>query len=209
MSSQKDWVGNKNSIFKTLGASNHTEKERQEDDYYATDPIASEWLLQLEEFGDVIIDNSYGAGHLMQPFIEKGYEVIGYDIKKRFQDDLPDNVSFHEKDFLTVSDSIKADVVFNPPYSKAAKFVEHTLSLVEDGCKVCAFLKIQFLEGKSRKLLFEKYPPRTVYVSSSRLLCAKNASFEEMIAGGGSAVAYAWFVWEKGYKGITELKWFN
>lgn len=24
----KDWVGNRNSIFKTLGASNHTDKER-------------------------------------------------------------------------------------------------------------------------------------------------------------------------------------
>ena len=36
----KDWTGNKNSIFKTLGASNHTDKERQNEDYYATDPIA-------------------------------------------------------------------------------------------------------------------------------------------------------------------------
>ena len=26
--SNKDWTGYKNSIFKTLGASNHTEKER-------------------------------------------------------------------------------------------------------------------------------------------------------------------------------------
>ena len=38
--SNKDWTGNKNSIFKTLGASNHTEKERQNEDYYATDPEA-------------------------------------------------------------------------------------------------------------------------------------------------------------------------
>ena len=30
-----------------------------------------------------------------------------------------------------------------------------------------------------------------------------------MIAGGGSAVAYAWYIWEKGYKGDTVLKWFN
>ena len=28
--SNKDWTGNKNSIFKTLGASNHTEKERKQ-----------------------------------------------------------------------------------------------------------------------------------------------------------------------------------
>ena len=32
----KDWTGNGKSIFTTLGASNHTEKEREINDYYAT-----------------------------------------------------------------------------------------------------------------------------------------------------------------------------
>lgn len=41
----KDWTGNKNSIFKTLGASNHTTKERENNDYYATDPIAIDSLI--------------------------------------------------------------------------------------------------------------------------------------------------------------------
>lgn len=40
----KDWSGNQNSIYKTLGASNHTEGERQSDDYYATEPKAAELL---------------------------------------------------------------------------------------------------------------------------------------------------------------------
>ena len=35
---EKDWTGNYNSIFKTLGASNHTAKKRQGNDYYATEP---------------------------------------------------------------------------------------------------------------------------------------------------------------------------
>ena len=30
-----------------------------------------------------------------------------------------------------------------------------------------------------------------------------------MIAGGGSAVAYAWYIWQKGYKGNTIVKWIN
>lgn len=42
----KDWTGNGKSIFTTLGASNHTEKEREINDYYATDPIAVNALLQ-------------------------------------------------------------------------------------------------------------------------------------------------------------------
>ena len=71
------------------------------------------------------------------------------------------------------------------------------------------FLKLTFMEGKGRKRLFTNYPPKTIYVSSSRLMCAKNAEFEKMVAGGGSAVAYAWYIWVKGFNGTTEIKWFN
>lgn len=39
-----DWTGNKNSVFKTLGASNHSFSEREIDDYYATDPNVLEQL---------------------------------------------------------------------------------------------------------------------------------------------------------------------
>ena len=32
----KDWVGGSAAVFKTLGASNHTDADRQREDYYAT-----------------------------------------------------------------------------------------------------------------------------------------------------------------------------
>ena len=97
----------------------------------------------------------------------------------------------------------------NPPYKYAKEFIEHAMELISDECRVFMFLKVQFLEGKARKELFKKYPPKCVYVSSSRILCAKNAKFDEMRAGGGSAVAYAWYEFEKGYSGKSELKWIN
>lgn len=71
------------------------------------------------------------------------------------------------------------------------------------------FLKLQFLEGKARRELFETGQLKTVYVSSSRILCAKNGEFEKMRAGGGSAVAYAWYEFEKGYCGYPIIKWIN
>jgi hypothetical protein len=37
-------------------------------------------------------------------------------------------------------------------------------------------------------------------------MCAKNADFEEARKM-GSAVSYAFFIWEKGYKGPTTLDW--
>ena len=38
---------------------------------------------------------------------------------------------------------------------------------------------------------------------------AKGGDFEKYKNGTGTAIAYAWFLWEKGYKGDTVLKWFN
>ena len=205
----KDWTGNRNSVFKTLGASNHTDKERQHEVFYATDPVATEWLLKLENIHDVVIDNSVGEGDLMFPIIKSGRKVIGFDIVNRFSQHP--GFEFRNENWLDFNPDklLNADIIFNPPYKLAQEFVEHSINLVEEGRKVCAFLKLQFLESKKRKELFEKYPPKTVYVSSSRILCAKNAQFDDMRAAGGSAVAYAWFVWEKGYKGDTEVDWIN
>lgn len=75
-----------------------------------------------------------------------------------------------------------------------------------DGTKIAMFLKLQFLEGKARRALFDKSPPKTIYVASGRLLCAKNGEFDKMKTGGGSAVAYAW---EKGYHGDIIVKHIN
>ena len=67
------------------------------------------------------------------------------------------------------------------------------------------FLKLTFLEGKKRyDDLFRKYPPKTVYVFIQRINCAMNGEFEKCVP---SAVSYAWFVWQKGYTGATEIKW--
>lgn len=85
--------------------------------------------------------------------------------------------------------------------------MEHALDISSDGCKVAMFLKIQFFEGKARRELFEKYPPKTVYVSSSRLRCAMNGDFEKYAKS--TAVCYAWYVWVKGYTGDTVIKWIN
>jgi hypothetical protein len=81
------------------------------------------------------------------------------------------------------------------------------MDIIAPGHKVAMFLKIQFLEGKARRDLFTRWPPRTVYVSSSRLVCAKNGDFEKYAKL--KAICYAWYVWEKGYTGETVLRWIN
>ena len=197
----KDRVGNSNSIYKTLGASSHTDKERQKHDFYATDPIAARLLLEVETFGD-IWEPACGEGHLAKVFEEAGHKVKSSDIIDRGYGEV--------NDFLSITNqSWEGDIITNPPYKYAKEFIEKALSIIPEGNKVAMFLKIQFLEGKARKVLFRNNPPKVIYVSSSRILCAKNAEFERMREGGGSAMAHAWFVWEKGYQGDTIIKWIN
>lgn len=43
----KDWTGNKKATFVTLGASNHSEHEREKHDFYSTDPSTLEIFLKM------------------------------------------------------------------------------------------------------------------------------------------------------------------
>ena len=202
MEAMKDWTGNSNSIYKTLGASNHTEKEREVNDYYATEPKALELLLEEEVFSQNVWECACGEGHLAEVLKKHGHNVISTDLIDR-------GYGIGDIDFLSCTKRFNGDIITNPPYKYAKQFVEHALELVTNGHKVAMFLKVQFLEGKERRKLFDKYPPKVIYVASGRLLCAKNAEFEKMRQGGGSAVAYAWFVWKKGFKGKPTVRWIN
>jgi hypothetical protein len=41
----KDWIGNNKAVYTTLGASSHSLENREINDFYATDPEASGYLL--------------------------------------------------------------------------------------------------------------------------------------------------------------------
>lgn len=201
----KDWNGNKNSVYKTLGASNHTNKERAENDFYATDPIAVDKLLMVEKPSSPIWECACGEGHLADRLYEKGFKVYASDIVNRGYGIVQDFLQMKEDETSWIKD---CDILTNPPYKYAKEFVLHALDLVGNGHKVYMFLKLTFLEGKARyKDLFSKSPPKVIYVFSERVMCAKNGKFKEMMDGGGSAVAYAWFVWQKGWKGKTTIEW--
>ena len=190
---------NTHGIFVTLGASNHSNTEREVDDFYATDPRAVELLLNLEQFSPDIWECACGAGHMSEVLNAHGYNVKSTDLIYR-------GYGAGGVDFLTSQETFDGDIITNPPYKYATQFVERAMESVTEGHKVAMLLRLLFLEGKARKKLFEKYPPKTVYVASGRIGCALGGDFEHYK---GSAQAYAWFIWEKGYKGDTVVKWFN
>jgi hypothetical protein len=194
----KDWVGNGNSIYKTLGASNHCDDEREANDYYATDPKAVDELLKVEEFDHNIWECACGEGHISNRLKELGYNVYSTDVVERgYEDEV--------LDFLTCERKFNGDIITNPPYKYSTEFILKAMDTIKEGRKVAMFLKLQALEGYKRYMdIYSKYPPKKVYVCVKRINCGKNGKFE-----GTSAVCYAWFIWEKGFIGATELEWIN
>ena len=149
----KDWVGNGYSTFKTIGASNHTEKEREFYDYYATEPKAMELLCDLFQFSPYVWECACGEGHLSKVLEKRGYLVKSTDLIDR-------GYGKSGVDFLKCETPFPGDIITNPPYKYAQQFVEKALSLVNNGHHVAMFLKLTFMEGKKGKTFSHNPLPR-------------------------------------------------
>jgi len=197
-------MNNKEDIYRILGSSNHSEGERVKDDFYTTPKIAVDKLfLELEKLKiklpKIIIEPSVGTGSIAYPFCEKGYFVMGFDITNR---GFPNT---NIVDWLTVSrpDIDNLAIVANFPYNKIQEHTEHSLSILKDGEYLIELAKIQFLEGKARREMFNKNPPKYVLVFSERIKCLVNGEN----TGGSSAICFCWYVFQKGFKGMPQVDW--
>ena len=142
-------------IFSTLGASNHSENERQKEDYYATDPRFINHLIEKEPWLKnpelKILEPSAGEGILVDRFFElTGNRMDAYDLIKRRNDII-------EQNYFTADFSNKYDVILtNPPYLKdtikttegLSEYILKALKEVKVGGTVIMFLKTLHLESK-------------------------------------------------------------
>jgi len=203
MTKNKDWTGNRTTTHAVLGSSNHSELDRAEHDYYATDPVAVDMLGQTGFLNDINIvwECAAGGGHLVNKLKERGKTVYASDLYEHGLEGCYSGI-----DFLSVKPSEKTEkfdaIINNPPYKYAMEFCEKAIELCP---KVAMFLKLTFLEGAKRYEFFRKNPPRYVAVCVNRIQCALNGD-EKMFAQ-SSAACYAWFIWERGYNGNPEILW--
>ena len=195
----RDWTGNKSANYATLGASNHSSKERVSHDFYATPPSAVEDLLNVETFSPNIWECACGMGHIADVLKAHGYTLKCSDIIDRGY------AGTELIDFLNTEIKFDGDIITNPPYAYGKEFVLKALDSIPEGHKVAMFLKIQFLESKTRYLeLLKDYPPIMVYVFARRRKCGPNGDFD---SNDSSNMLFTWIIWEKGNYGHTELKW--
>lgn len=188
-----------NKIFTTLGASSHSNGEREKDDFYRTDPIAVKHLIDIigDRLPHDIWECACGDGALSSEFAKYGYQVKSTDLFNR-------GFGVAGVDFLVCDDRFDGGaIITNPPFKHAERFIKTALDKVSDGDYVCMFLRTLFLEGKARKKLFAENPPQIVAVSSGRIACQKPS-----YTGKSNAMSFSWFIWQKGYQGDTVVRWF-
>lgn len=172
-------------------------RERVDNDFYAT-PISSvKALLAVEEIIYPALEPACGQGHIAKflngevvasDLIDRGYGIGGKNFLLEYQKDQ----------FETV--------ITNPPFNFFSEFVKEGLSVAKK--KLILFGKLQALEGKERATLLQKTPLRTVYVFKSRQAPLRNGSaVDENGKPWASTMAFAWFVWEKGYTGKPIIEW--
>lgn len=133
--------------------------------------------------------------------IAKGHEVLSYIIDRGygnvgdfFKVDFPNGVY---------------DIVSNPPYdSSLSDIVVRCLDICKD--RVALLMPMRYLSGKGRyETINKNFPPQKVYVYKERVLIAKNGDFEKYSDAGANLEIYAWYVWQKGHNGPTELRWID
>ena len=203
----------KEDLFRIISASNHCADEREAVDFYSTDPDCVKDLLELEQFGNKVLEPCCGNGNIAKVLTDAGYDVTATDL----YDHGYGNAGVDCFDYT----NLDQDIITNPPYSLTTEFIEHMLNELQSGHKMALFLKLQVLEGQARyQKIFSQGKLKRVYVYVNRVACYKNDERYQKNEDGslkldkdgnpkkvGSAACYMWAVWEADYHGFPEVRW--
>lgn len=174
---------------------------RQLNNFYVTHPSCTADILREEEFYKDVLEPFCGVGSMSEVIKQHGHNVLSYDIVDRGYGLVGD---FYRTEFPRR----KFDIITNPPYDNVIDVVLRCLDICKE--KVAVLMPLRYLSsGSSYNELYKKYPPKSVYVYQERICIAKNADFEKYNNAGANMEIYAWYIWERGYKGTTELKWIS
>jgi len=178
----------------SIVGSSRNNGEREKDDFYPTPKYAVEELLKREVFNGNIWECACGEGDISEVFLKNGFDVKSTDLIDRGFGEVG---NFFETNFIA------DNIVTNPPYKHALEFVNEAKK--KSNRKIAMFLKTVFLESEKRRPMFEdkEFPLKTVYQFSKRVTLYKNG----VKMKNSGMIAYAWYVWEKGYCGKPTIEW--
>ena len=162
---------------------------RKVNDFYSTPSYTIESLLNAHtELRYPILEPCVGEGAIWKYL----GDVTTNDIDEGFLADY--HVDYTNCDMFS---GVFETIITNPPFNIAADVIGKALKDVVNGGEVVMLLRLNFLGSQKRHDFWVSNPPKNIYVLSKRP-CFFN--------GKSDSIEYAWFIWEKGYNGVTELK---
>jgi hypothetical protein len=168
-------------------------------DLYETPPVAVHALLGVERLPKKVWECACGPGSIVNELRKTGHTVVASDIVDYGCPDSRGGIDFLME--RSVPDGVEA-IVTNPPFKIAGEFVSHALGL---GVRhVVMLLRIQFIESERRSSILDNGTLARIYPFSNRLPMMHRAGWEGPKAT--SAMTFAWFVWEAGHRGPTEMR---
>jgi hypothetical protein len=170
-------------------------------DLYETPECAVRALLEVEQIpSGAIWEPACGPGAIVRVLRAAGHEVWATDLVDY---DSPDQDQTGI-DFLMEHGSAPyfvGSIITNPPFKLADQFVRHALLLCP---RVYMLLRLAFLESERRTAILESGWLKTVHVFRNRLPMLHRAGWDGPRAS--SALAFAWFCFDRAHKGPTELR---
>ncbi len=162
------------------------------DEFFITPPEVVEALLAVETFKGRIWEPAAGEGHISEVLKAHGLDVVSSDIEDRGYGQVAD--------FFDTT--IQCDhIITNPPFSMKLWFAEHALYVAQK--KVALLLPLTFLETPRRAKFLTNSPLKAMYLFSYRIwLSPKGYRGTE-----AKKKCFAWFVWEKRWKGEPVIRW--
>jgi hypothetical protein len=163
-------------------------------DFYPTPKWATYALIDNEQFKGGIWEPACGDGAMSEVLEQSDNPVMSSDLYDRGYGEIG-------HDFIGTQRR-HANIITNPPYNSAEKFVATALKQADH--KFALLLRLAFLEGANRaSTIFGKTPPSRVWIFSERITFYMKGA----VAAGSGTTAYAWFVWDQAHAGAPELAW--
>lgn len=166
--------------------------KRQTEGWYPEPPSATIALAAVEPLDGHCWDPACGGGTIPDTLTRLGKRCIGSDMVDRAGGRFP------RLEFLStvreLCDPAPDNIVTNPPFQLAQRFIDHGLKLA--GRKVIVLARLAFLESESRAPWFATVPLARVWVFPWRLSMPPGGVATE--AKGGK-VAFAWFVFDRAH----------
>ena len=180
-------TGNKKHPLKVRGA-----------DLYQTPPEAVHALLKIEPIPLTLWEPACGPGAIVSVLRATGRAVIATDLNDWNCPDSQSGIDFLME--IKAPSGIGA-IITNPPYSLAGDFVRKALDLCP---LVIMLMRLGFLESIGRSDILDGGQLARVYPFANRLPMMHRESYDGPKAS--SAMAFAWFVWDRDHQGPTILE---